>query len=317
MLYPLLKFSSRMLFWVATRRVRIENPEKLNEPGPLVLAVNHPNSFLDAVVVGTYMKNPVHFITRGDVFRHKLVRRIFESLHMIPIFRIRDGRDKLSLNNQTFEKGVEVLRNHHLLLIFVEGFCINQTDLQLPLKKGGPRMVQASWQQEMPTKVLPVWLSYSGNWDYSFSIDMRLGTPFGREVSGDADSNRALNDINRETERQLLQLHGGREVAYMRIPAWLSGLIILPAVVGAALHWPLYASGASIAHKLNGKDVHWLSMLFAWLLFLLPAYWLLLSVVLYFITGITWLSIVSFFAWPLLLKASHFLNWGKAKSRRR
>ncbi|CAN5622141.1 hypothetical protein BH10BAC2_BH10BAC2_12910 [soil metagenome] len=93
------------------------------------------------------MQQPVHFITRGDVFNKRWVRFVLSQLNMIPIFRIRDGKDKLSLNEQTFIRSVEILRNNGLLMIFVEGFCEHQTTL-LPLKKGAPAYCLVAGRKE-------------------------------------------------------------------------------------------------------------------------------------------------------------------------
>src|SRR4029077_19533855 len=128
------------------------------------------------------------YMTRGDVFKKKWVIKFLTTMKMIPIFRLRDGKDKLALNDETFVKSVGVLRNNQLLLIFVEGFCEHQTELQLPLKKGAPRILQSCWQEGIPAKVLPVWLQYSSLFEYGKTIDIRLGNLFGSEVADDINS---------------------------------------------------------------------------------------------------------------------------------
>jgi 1-acyl-sn-glycerol-3-phosphate acyltransferase len=117
MLYKFVKFWAWLAMPFFAKKVRLVNPAMADEPGPLLLACNHPNSFLDAVLPGFLFKHPVYFMTRGDVFKHAWVRKIFAALRMIPIFRIRDGKDKLSQNDETFNKSVEVLRNGDILLI--------------------------------------------------------------------------------------------------------------------------------------------------------------------------------------------------------
>ena len=45
----------------------------LHEQGPLLIAANHPNSFLDAIILDTLFKNTVYSLTRGDAFKGKLI----------------------------------------------------------------------------------------------------------------------------------------------------------------------------------------------------------------------------------------------------
>ncbi len=55
------------------------------------MACNHPNSFLDAIIIGAHFKRPVHFLARGDVFKHPLSKAILIRLKVIPIYRLSEG----------------------------------------------------------------------------------------------------------------------------------------------------------------------------------------------------------------------------------
>ena len=108
--YGFIKIWVRLSLKIFCKKIVIHNPKQLNVAGPLIIAANHPNSFFDAILIGAFMQKPVHFITRGDVFRKRWARSILEQLNMMPIYRIRDGKEKLSLNQQTFDRSVEVLK---------------------------------------------------------------------------------------------------------------------------------------------------------------------------------------------------------------
>ncbi|MEO8583759.1 MAG: 1-acyl-sn-glycerol-3-phosphate acyltransferase [Flavitalea sp.] len=146
------------------RKIIFNNPAILKRKGPLLLACNHPNSFLDALIVGSYFKRPVHFLTRGDAFRKPLVKKILTALNMIPIYRLSEGREHLALNDATFEKCGDILSGGGIVLIFAEGLCVNQWALR-PLKKGAARI---AWnvltvhgiQDEL--NIVPVGINYSG-----------------------------------------------------------------------------------------------------------------------------------------------------------
>jgi 1-acyl-sn-glycerol-3-phosphate acyltransferase len=308
MLYPLVKLWVRSSLPFFAKRIRVINPEALNHPGPLLLACNHPNSFLDAMLMGCFMKYPVYFMTRGDVFKKAWVRKIFASLKMIPIYRIRDGKDKLSLNDETFIKSVEVLRNNGLLLIFVEGFCEHQTELQLPLKKGAPRILQSCWQEGIPAKVLPVWLEYSSFWSFGKTIDIRLGNLFGQEIAEDINAASCITKINAVSTAQLLHLSKDQAFKKHQTPEIIRWLLLLPAMLGAIFHAPLFLPINAFAKKVSKANVHFDSIMLAGLVFFYPLYLAVITLLLFSSTG-QWWSFLTLLIFPLLAKA--YLLWKK------
>jgi 1-acyl-sn-glycerol-3-phosphate acyltransferase len=294
MVYAFFKVWVRVSMWFFTKKISFSKSSALAEKGPLLLACNHPNSFLDAILLGIYMDEPVHFITRGDVFKKPAVRKFLESLHMIPIFRLRDGKDKLAQNDEAFTKSMEVLRNNGLLLIFVEGFCVNQTELQLPLKKGAPRILQSCWQEGIPARVLPVWLQYSSYNRFGKTIEIRFGNAFDKSVTANQSTPAAgILQINAETERQLLKLSS--EVSKPKSPSIFARIMLfIPAMLGAVLHAPMYLPLLSVNQKISKDNVHYDSIMLAMLTFLYPLYLLLVIGVLYAFSG-------SAMVWALLL----------------
>jgi 1-acyl-sn-glycerol-3-phosphate acyltransferase len=302
MVYKVLRLWVKLGVWFFTKKVSFNKHQPLREKGPLLLACNHPNSFLDAILLGVYMDEPVHYITRGDVFKKPAVRKFLESLHMIPIFRMRDGKDKLAQNDEAFTKSVEVLRNNGILLIFVEGFCINQTELLLPLKKGAPRILQSCWQEGIPVRVLPVWLKYSSFNRFGKTIQIRFGEAFNKSVAENQPTPAAgILKINAETERQLLQL--STEVSTLKPTSIFARIVLLiPAMLGAVLHAPLYLPLLSLDKKISKDTVHYDAIMLALLTFLYPVYLLLVTGILYAITGIG-LGWSLLLIMPLLIKA--------------
>lgn len=309
MVYGIVKVLVRLALPFFAKRIEILNSAGLQNNGPLVLAVNHPNSFLDAILLGAYMKSPVHFITRGDVFKKAWVRKFLHLFNMIPIYRIRDGKEKLSLNEETFLKSVEVLRGNGVLLIFVEGFCENQTTLQLPLKKGAPRILQSCWQQGIDAKVLPVWLQYSSFNRIGKTIHMRFGRVFGKEIASDIYSATCMAQINSITAESLLQLESSVPFVHKQTAEWIRVLLLLPAMLAAVLHAPLYLPAVAFSKKVSTDNVHYDSNLLVVLFLLYPISLLLLGWALYSFTGqwIAWLVILIGF--PSL--ALSFIHWKK------
>ncbi|MCW3080140.1 1-acyl-sn-glycerol-3-phosphate acyltransferase [Segetibacter sp.] len=145
------------------RKIVFESGVSSHQKGPLLLACNHPNSFLDALLIGSYFKHPVHFLARGDAFKNPLVKKILSALKVIPIYRLSEGKECLALNDTTFGKCTDILVNGGIVLIFSEGLCLHQWKLT-SLKKGTARIALNAWKQpEIADSfcILPVSLNYS------------------------------------------------------------------------------------------------------------------------------------------------------------
>ncbi len=302
-MYILVKLLTHFQLWVAFKRVGFFNSSKSSIETPLVIGVNHPNSFLDAMVVGASMKHRVHFITRSGVFKHPLVRMILRSVNMIPIYRMSDGKHTLSNNDATFEEVRKILLRGEHVLIFVEGFCTRKDTLQTPLKKGAPRMLTQAWNDGLDVKLLPVWVRYSSLEDFGKELDINFGEPFGKEKIDTRLENGALMfAINKETERQLEDL----SKIYNPKPKVISkAFLFIPAMLGVVTHILLFYPLQKLAWKLR-FDQYYDSILFCLLAFLYPVYILAVAGVVYWYLGALYAAI-SLVLLPLLAKS--FVMW--------
>jgi 1-acyl-sn-glycerol-3-phosphate acyltransferase len=271
LIYHILKIYVRAALLLFCKRITVHHPELFREKGPFLIGANHPNSFFDAILVGTFMKVPVHFMTRSDVFKYRFVRFLLERLNMIPVYRIRDGKDKLPLNENSFFRSRKALRKGHHVLIFVEGFCNNQTTLQA-LKKGGARILYQSWQEGIDVKMLPLWIRYDEFHKYGNQIDLVPGSLFDiSRLSDPSNTAISIQEINQETAAQLetcSRVESPATVRYNRI------LLFPFAISGFLLHIPFYALLQSLIAIVFRKTVHYDSVHFAVLAFFYPL-WLL------------------------------------------
>jgi 1-acyl-sn-glycerol-3-phosphate acyltransferase len=139
----ILKLFIRAALWLFCAEINTKNKYLLNSSGPLLIIANHPNSFLDAIIIGSRYNRTVHFLARGDVFTKKHHRFLLKLLNMIPVYRLREGKEFLHLNEYAFIESARLLKNNEAVLIFIEGTCLNTNELQ-PFKKGTTRILQAS-----------------------------------------------------------------------------------------------------------------------------------------------------------------------------
>lgn len=141
----LLKFFIRLALSIFCKEVHVKNKHLLDTKGPLFIIANHPNSFLDAIIIGAYYNRSVYFLARGDVFEKKIYRFFLNALNMIPVYRLREGKAFLHLNDYSIKKSIQLISKGAAVLIFIEGVCVNDHQLQ-PFKKGTARILEGLHQ---------------------------------------------------------------------------------------------------------------------------------------------------------------------------
>lgn len=148
----LLKILIQAGLWLFCNKIHLKNKQLFKTSGPLLIIANHPNSFLDALIIGSYYKSRVYFLARGDAFKKPIHRFILESLNMIPVYRLREGKEFLHLNDYAFSRSIELLSKGYAVLIFIEGICINSNELQ-PFKKGTARILEGIQKLNVHPKI--------------------------------------------------------------------------------------------------------------------------------------------------------------------
>lgn len=281
-MYLFVKVLTHFTIWLTCKRFCIYNKQVTTIETPLVLGCHHPNSFLDAILIGAQMKKRVHFLTRSDVFKNKWAAMVMRSVNMIPIYRIRDGKENLGKNDVTFDLCRQIIHRGEHVLIFVEGFCNHQTTLQTPLKKGAPRLLIQGWKDGVEVQLLPVWIRFNSFTEFPKEVNIYFGTAFGKDIAG-ASNEEALimQNINKETERQLLQFSA---IKNDKIKPLRNNLFLLPAMLGAALNLPMYGIANSISTKYQGS-IHYDSILFTVIALSYPLYLLLIGILVLFSAG--------------------------------
>ncbi|MCC6702191.1 MAG: hypothetical protein IT221_11750 [Fluviicola sp.] len=162
-LYFLLKVSLHISFRLFYKRFKVVNNPK-SYFGRTIYVSNHPNSFMDPLVIGSLGKPIVHFMTRSDVFKWWL-KPVLWSSHMLPIYRQHDGENTKTKNKDVFNKVNRALSVGRNILIFGEGFTDDIPIRGLkPIKKGPIRMgftaLEASnWKKKI--YVCPMGLNYT------------------------------------------------------------------------------------------------------------------------------------------------------------
>lgn len=152
-IYFLLKISLNISFRLFYCRIRVLNKPKKFFSRTIYVS-NHPNSFMDPILLGALNRPIVHFMTRSDVFKWWL-KPVLWAAHMLPIYRQHDGEDTRSKNSAVFNRVNKSLALGRNILIFGEGFTDDIPIRGLkPVKKGPVRMgftalEACNWQKKI------------------------------------------------------------------------------------------------------------------------------------------------------------------------
>lgn len=283
----------------------------LREQGPLLIAANHPNSFLDAIILATLFKNPVYSLARGDAFKGKKITKILTSLNMLPVYRISEGAENLDNNYFTFDECQNIFSRGGIVLIFSEGRCINEWHLR-PLKKGTARLALSAWQQNIPLKILPLGINYSSFRTFGKNLFLNFGNIITKgDINADLSSGKAVNEFNEKLQEQLQSLvfeinstdkQEIKKKLFVQQPVLKKIVLFLPAILGWIMQFPLYYTIVLLIRK-RAND-HYDSIIVGLLFFFYPIYLCLLTLLVFLITknilAFSLLLIMPFTAWSYL-----------------
>ncbi len=268
----------------------IKNKEILKAEGPILIAANHPNSFLDAILLCSLFKRPIYSLARGDAFKNKFIHELLLSLNMFPVYRVSEGVENLEENYKTFDECIEVFKKNGIVLIFSEGKCVNEWHLR-QLKKGTARLAITAWEQGVPLKVITLGINYQSFKSFGKNIFANFGKFITREniAFNNEDAYGAkVQTFNAALKLQLQQLVFEidandnaqlQQIFFQKIPNLKKLLLLLPATAGYILHAPLYLPIQKFAFKKFGKIDHYDSVVVGMLFILYPLYLAIIAIV--------------------------------------
>ena len=173
--YSLVRHYANLCTRMSYFKLEVVGREHLPEDGAIILAPNHCNALLDALVVAQAGHGPTAFATRADIFKNPRTAKVLRYLKMLPFSRERDGIQEVSRNYAVFDEVVECLDHDVPFCIFSEGTHRAKRSL-LPLKKGIFRIaIKASRILDKPVYIIPVGLEYEEYFKYMRPARMSYG----------------------------------------------------------------------------------------------------------------------------------------------
>lgn len=188
-------------------KIDSEGWENVPTDGAVIMAPNHCNTLMDALVVLQDRKDATLFGARADVFRKPILNKFLRFLRILPIPRVRDGLQEVLHNRETMDEVVECLGHGMRYAMFAEGTHRPMHSL-LPLKKGITRtalLANERFGGSKPVYIVPMGLEYEDYYRLQTSLKIRYGKPINvteyvaaHPDAGEAEIHRGLLGILKE-----------------------------------------------------------------------------------------------------------------------
>ncbi len=213
------------------KKWQVANYEKIPHKGPVIFASNHQNAFLDPLVIYLSQPRRNYFLVRANIFQNPIARFWLEVLHMLPIYRVRDGLRAVAKNDAIIGKCVKILTGgNNPLVIFAEGNHNLRRSLR-SLQKGVARIAFATMEAnnfEIDLAIVPTGLNYGRHTRSRSDMLVNFGKPiYLKQYTAlyKENPNKAyqelINDVFKELDKQVLSIRPSNMYGYIE-NEWLS-----------------------------------------------------------------------------------------------
>ena len=157
-------------------RVEVRGMDRVPWDEPCIVSPNHQNAFLDALLVGVFAPDTLTFLSRASVFGTPF-DWVFDALHMAPIYRRRDGLDKVAQNKDILADQREKLTQGGSVVMFSETEHAHTYYLR-PLSRGSARLaLNTQDETDREVQLVPVGINYYHLRRPGFKVSIVVGEP--------------------------------------------------------------------------------------------------------------------------------------------
>jgi len=285
-LYTLLKPIIRLALFFYAKNICVQFDKKTTWNEPKIIASNHPNSFFDAIIIAVFYPKPIYFLARGDAFKRPFVSKLLKALHLIPIYRISEGRRNLAKNDATFNHCIGLLKQGETILIFSEGICVNEWKLR-SLKKGTARLALMALDEGIyRIKIQPTTINYASFNTVPKNVRVHFNEEFEANrilFSKETDFYSQFNlNLKKGIEKELItdkNHHSLQVVTSHTNKIFQKILLSLPAFLGWITQKWFYNSIKNWVYEKTKHTVFYDSVLFAMLLITYPLFIILFTLI--------------------------------------
>jgi len=209
--YEIIRIYVRFGFWLTHKRIVVTGRQFIPKGKPVIFAPNHQNALMDPLALACTNRHQSVWLARADIFKSKKVSAILKYLKLLPVYRIRDGKDNLSNNEEIFEQVIQLLENKQTIALFPEAAHSGKRQM-LPHKKAIPRIAleaEAKNDFKLDLQIVPVGITYSHYWKFNRSLIVQYGQPIQVKdywIDYEVNSQKAMLDLRDEVHRKLVPL---------------------------------------------------------------------------------------------------------------
>ena len=159
------------------RKIEVTGKENIPTDGAVIIAPNHCNTLMDALVILQAFKDESVFGARADIFNKPFIAKIMTFVRILPMVRQRDGLRNVLKNNETQEIIVDTLENKVRFCMYPEGSHRPAHSLQT-LGKGTFRAALAAnskFGDKMPVYIVPTGIEYGDYFRYRSTCLITFG----------------------------------------------------------------------------------------------------------------------------------------------
>jgi 1-acyl-sn-glycerol-3-phosphate acyltransferase len=166
-------------FWLFHRKIVVTGKENIPLDKPLIFAPNHPNALHDDLAIVYSTPHQVVWLGRADIHKSRFDRPFLRFLKIIPVYRIRDGKESLGNNDTTFRTAVKVLQHNQAIAIYPEA----ENSLfrsMVPHKKAIARVVFLGGELtdfSLDTRIVPTGLYFDQSHNFGRRLVVAYGSP--------------------------------------------------------------------------------------------------------------------------------------------
>jgi glycerol-3-phosphate O-acyltransferase / dihydroxyacetone phosphate acyltransferase len=177
--YRAVRWIARFWVWFLFKRVDVRDRHHVPAEGPVLLCVNHPNNFIDSVLVGAVLPRKVHYMATAALFRHPLLARFLRAAGAIPVYRKQDDPDQTQRNVEAFAACYRAFDEGRVIAIYPEGTTHAEARVQR-IKTGAAR-IALGYEAEHPgrLRLVPVGLSFEARKSFNARVLVAFGEPLG------------------------------------------------------------------------------------------------------------------------------------------
>lgn len=175
----MLRIYVRFAFWLTHKRIVVTGRQLIPEGKPIIFAANHQNALMDPLAVACTNSHQSVWLARADIFKSKSAKSFLSFIKMLPVYRIRDGKDNLSNNEDIFEQVIQLLENRKTVALFPEAAHSGKRQM-LPHKKAIPRIALEAEEKNdfrLDLQIVPVGIYYSHYWHFNRTLIVQYGKP--------------------------------------------------------------------------------------------------------------------------------------------